>query len=456
MKAVPLFRSMVAENRRQAEGSVLVIVLWISLGLVSLAIYFAQTTSLALKASDQRLAGLEAERVMEGATRYLSYVLANTEQHGVPPLIQNYLRDAVGVGDATFWLVGRDPQQVNPNAPYFGLVDESSKLNLNTATQEMLELLPIPGINEVASAILDWRDADSEVRTGGAEDETYLRLNPPYRCKNGNFETIDELRQVKGVAMEMLYGEDANRNGVLDPNENDGDATPPSDNRDGRLDPGLVEYLTAFSRESNLTTNGTQRVNMVGAGAARRAATVLQQKFGAARSNEILARLGNANVQSVLEFFIRSQMTADEFAQIGPELTMSNGSSQAGLVNVNTASEAVLACIPGIGVNNAPQLVSYRLSNPDKLTSVAWVAEVLDRASAFRAGPYLTGYSYQYTADISATGRLGRGYRRWQVVLDTTETVPRVIYQRDLSYLGWALGQQVRTQQQQQLARMTR
>lgn len=195
---------------------------------------------------------------------------------------------------------------------------------------------------------------------------------------------------------------------------------------------------------------------MVGAGAARRAATVLQQKFGAARSNEILARLGNANVQSVLEFFIRSQMTADEFAQIGPELTMSNGSSQAGLVNVNTASEAVLACIPGIGVNNAPQLVSYRLSNPDKLTSVAWVAEVLDRASAFRAGPYLTGYSYQYTADISATGRLGRGYRRWQVVLDTTETVPRVIYQRDLSYLGWALGQQVRTQQQQQLARMTR
>lgn len=456
MKAVSQCGSRVADNRRQAEGSVLVIVLWISLGLVSLAIYFAQTTSLALKASDQRLAGLEAERVMEGATRYISYVLANTEQRGLPPLIQNYLRDAVPVGDATFWLVGRDPQQVNPNAPYFGLVDESSKLNLNTATQEMLELLPIPGISEVAPAIVDWRDADSEVRTGGAEDETYLRLNPPYRCKNGNFETVDELRQVRGVTMEMLYGEDTNRNGVLDPNENDGDVTPPSDNRDGRLDPGLVEYLTAFSRESNLTTNGTQRVNVVGTGAARRAASVLEPKFGAARSNQILARLGNANVQSVLEFFIRSQMTTDEFAQIGPELTMSNGSSQPGLVNVNTASEAVLACIPGIGVNNAPQLVSYRLSNPDKLTSVAWVAEVLDRASAIRAGPYLTGYTFQYTADISATGRLGRGYRRWQVVLDTTETVPRVIYQRDLSYLGWALGQQVRIQQQQQLARMTR
>jgi len=66
---------------------------------------------------------------------------------------------------------------VNAERPSFELVDEASKLNLNTATVEMLQLLP--GMTpELAAAIVDWRDSDSDVTTGGAEDEVYLRLNP--------------------------------------------------------------------------------------------------------------------------------------------------------------------------------------------------------------------------------------------------------------------------------------
>lgn len=43
--------------------------------------------------------------------------------------------------------------------------------------------------------------------------------------------------------MEILLGEDLNRNGVLDPGEID-------ENRNGIADPGILEYLTVASRES--------------------------------------------------------------------------------------------------------------------------------------------------------------------------------------------------------------
>jgi len=89
-------------------------------------------------------------------------------------------------------------------------------------------------------------------------------------------------------------------------------------------------------------------------------------------------------------------------------------------------------------------LVAYRQSNPDKLTSVAWVAQALDRSSAIQAGPYLTVESYQFTADIAAVGHHGRGYSRARFIFDVSEGTPKIRYRQDLTRLGWALGQTTR------------
>ena len=128
--------------------------------------------------------------------------------------------------------------------------------------------------------------------------------------------------------------------------------------------------------------------------------------------------------------------------QIEPSLTTTNE----GLVNVNTASEAVLSCIPGIGLENAPTLVSYRLSNPDRLRTVAWVRAALDPGVAIQAGRYLTGRTYQFSADIAAVGRHGRGYRRVKYIFDTSEGPPMIRFRQDLTHLGWALGKQAKQQ----------
>jgi len=270
-------------------------------------------------------------------------------------------------------------------------------------------------------------------------------LNPPRRCKNGPFETVDELQLVYGATPELLYGEDANRNGVLDANENDGDVVLPSDNRDGRLDAGILEYVTVYSRQPNTQSDGSPRIN-VNTGRAQ-LQQLLVQIFSTQRAGQIIAQLGPANppIASVLEFYVRSGMTADEFTQIEGSITTATGAMTPGLVNVNTASEAVLSCIPGIGIANAPALVAYRRSNPDRPASVAWVKEVLSNPTDIQqAGRYLTGQAYQFTADIAALGHHNRGYQRTRFVFDLSGGAPLLVYRQDLTSLGWALGKQVR------------
>ncbi len=177
----------------------------------------------------------------------------------------------------------------------------------------------------------------------------------------------------------------------------------------------------------------------------RLTALLTRRGITAERGARILQNLNSARPQRtftcVADFMLASGMTESEFALIHTSIM---GSSSVGLVNVNTASETVLACIPGIGLSSAASLVTYRLANPTALTSLVWITHVLSPAAIRRAGPYITDQSYQFSADIAAVGRFGRGYHREKVVFDTTMGTPRIIFRQDLTSLGWALGTQVR------------
>ena len=60
-----------------------------------------------------------------------------------------------------------------------------------------------------------------------------------------------------------------------------------------------------------------------------------------------------------------------------------------------------------------------------------------------QVGPYVTGHSWQSSADIAAVGHFGRGYRRVKFIFDCSSGVPQVVYRQDLTYLGWALGKRI-------------
>ena len=123
----------------------------------------------------------------------------------------------------------------------------------------------LPGVTqEMAASIMNWRLPQTRATiAGGATNEYYLMLPRPYQAKGSSFETIEELLLVKDVTPAILYGQDVNRNGVLDPSEGGsggapGDAlgienlmqgSPQLDSRDTGIDHGLYPFVTVFSHE---------------------------------------------------------------------------------------------------------------------------------------------------------------------------------------------------------------
>ena len=124
------------------RGSVLIIVIWVCLGLVALTVYFADQMTVEMRAADGQVAEVVARQAAAGGARYAAFVLGQFGTGGAVPYRDDYRSAEVALGDATFWLLGRDPDQRPTDEPVFGLVDEASKLNLNTATRTMLEALP--------------------------------------------------------------------------------------------------------------------------------------------------------------------------------------------------------------------------------------------------------------------------------------------------------------------------
>jgi len=61
-------------------------------------------------------------------------------------------------------------------------------------------------VSTVVDSIVDWYDRDDEEGVHGAETPFYLDRNPPYPAKNGDFDSIEELLQVRGVTPELYYG----------------------------------------------------------------------------------------------------------------------------------------------------------------------------------------------------------------------------------------------------------
>lgn len=434
------------------QGSVLIIVLWISLGLVTVALLFGHSAMLKFRAAENRAAGWQAEQAVEAGLRYAVHRIQNLETPGALPAFETYPAGPVAVGEARFWFIGRANHASNLETPFFGLQDEAAKLNLNTATREMLEALPYM-TPQMAGSIIDWRDEDDEPSDNGAESSAYLMRNPPYQAKNAPFDSVEELRLLIGAEPALLHGEDLNQNGVLDFNENDGDDSWPPDNQDGRLDAGIFEYVTVHTEKP--AVGNQDAANSASAEATESLAVdlnddedglldaLLEETFGEERASEIRTPGNGDNYQSVLEYFQDSGMTGEEFAQIESRLLVNAEDEPAAFVNVNTASEAVLACIPGIGPEKAAEIVAQRQSNPPETATATWILDILDDEALEEAGPHLTGTTSQYLVDVAAVGRGGKGYRRTQFVIDANQGF-RVVSRRDLPKAGWGLGEQTR------------
>jgi len=461
MNTAPTKQKSTSPGGPLVQGSVLIIVLWIAIGLISITLYFADSMSMELHAADNRASGVAAEQALEGTARYVGWALASFATNGSMPTNILFSCDDIQIGDSRAWIIGRDTTLTTATAgtassePVFGLVDEASKLNLNVVSTNTLEYLPNM-TTDIADAIIDWRDTNSSALSFnyGAQG---------YDAKHGSFESVDELRLIYGMTIDVLAGDDINRNGVIDGAEKSltGGAT---------VNPGLLEYTTVFSREPNFHSDGSTLTNV---NTQADITALLDSAFGSSRARTILAAVGYntggtgggpggapsaaVSLPSILQFYIKSGLSASDFEKIADDLTATASTNQYiyGRININTASETVLiALFMGLNIDEqtattaADTLINYRTQNAESIGSIDWMVTALGQSSsvvtALASRDLVTTHAFQFSADIAAVGPLGRGYRRARFVFDLTDGTPKIIYREDLSRLGWALGSKVR------------
>jgi DNA uptake protein ComE-like DNA-binding protein len=289
---------------RAKRGSVLLIVLVIVAVLALAASHYTQSMLTEFEATTMYGSDVQAREAADSGVEYIATMLGNRADPALENLQHNpslfmgkmVIEAPRARGTARFTVIAPVENSTVGNAIRYGLMDESAKLNLNLLLSMKLEddqmqamLMNIPGMTiEAADSILDWIDTDDTKRPYGAESETYEGMSPPYRAKNGPLESLDELLMVQGVTPALLYGEDANRNGLLDPNEDDGEASPPLDNRDGILDHGWSAFLTAYGRESSLRADGRPKINLNN-GLLTDLYDALEDEFGEATAKFVIA-----------------------------------------------------------------------------------------------------------------------------------------------------------------------
>lgn len=503
------------------QGSLLIIVL-VTIVVLSLSAY----TFTALMQTEEQAARLVTRRIqskylVDSGLDYTRLYLSNNEltiREKGGRWSNNEIFQAIPVATETsnpdnlgyFSIVtaGLDDEG-NPEGLRFGLVDESSKINLNTLPFADLILktrggegrdilMALPDMTEdIADAILDWLDADDDLREYGTESAYYNGENPPYDAKNGPMDSLDELLLVRGVTPQLLFGLDTNRNGILDPEEAEVGSVS-SNEADMYL--GWANYLTLYSKESNLTGEGLPRIN-VNADDLEQLYDDLKSAFNDEWANFVIyyrcspeepslnpppetAVIQNAalvapdfsRLQSqrkldsivdlvfvnidVSEFdgenlssFIQSPV---QFINMGftiptmmASLTTSEGATIPGRVNIMQAPRRVLEGIPGLSEDQIDTIIyrregDYELSDPDgadlnrKYETWLMVEGIVDLPTMKILMPFICTGGDVYRAEIVGYFADGAGTSRAEVVLDSTVPIPRVLFWRDKSHLRGA------------------
>ncbi len=387
----------------------------------------------------------------------------------------------------------------NPEGFRYGLTDESTRLNLNVLThadnwlpgggRQLLMALP-QMTEEIADAILDWIDTDDQEREYGTEYQYYACLNPPYAPKNGPMDSIEELLLVRGVTPQLLFGLDSNHNGILDLDEQYSSEV-------GAYDPdmqlGWANYLTLFSKESNLNPAGLERIN-INSDNLEQLYDDLRSVFNEQWSTFIIAYRQNGpasppesddesvppayvpvdptkpaghtftQVLDLIDAYttatyededgemqtvkLASPITFLNLPQTMPivmsNLTTISGDNIPGRINLMQAPRRVLEGVPGMTPEIADEIIQRRefeLDDPDitdrNRAYETWilVEGIVDLPTMKLMLPFVCTSGKVYRAEIVGYFQDSVATSRAEVILDTTVAIPRILFWRDKSHL---------------------
>jgi hypothetical protein len=355
-------------------------------------------------------------------------------------------------------------------------------------------LMQLPGVSvALADCLLDWMDGDEQVREFGAESEYYMALPTPYRSANSVPVTLQELLFVRGMTAELLYGGSSgagagaagNSVGELLPQQDDFDpAMLNAENNDplaalggdagdvnsvsangGADRRGLDEFLTLWSAERIQQNDGQARVRLNQLNpqqlrtqlSGRLPANLVEfiasaRQFGlqpvegtqAAGPDGLyvipsLAHLVDLSVQrpaaagGILEPVIRSEQPDASllFDLLQNVITADTEQIVTGRIDPMVADLRVLSAIPGMGVENANELVSRRDSgNPMESRSLLWLVSggIMTIEEFRKVFPELTDRSDVFQMELIVFRESGGPMLRRRLIVDGASRPARKVY----------------------------
>lgn len=446
---------------RAPRGAAYIIALLVTTVLATMTLVFAREMRVQTDAAANRVSQTQARWIALGALEAVRGDLAQVIATGEAPHLYLVNPSGSAMGDGLFWIIRPHPDDDTKTG--FGIQGEGGKINLDAFAG--IDFLELNNVDEnLAASIIDWQDRNPRITPGGAESAYYLSRDTPYEIKDRDLETVGELMYVKGMTKDILFGEDTNRNYRLDPNEDDGNANPPNDNGDGKLDRGLIDLVTVYSRDPGLNDVGEQKLTIDTKQSLQEHNALknyLISQLGEKRGTEIaqasFAFTGtagqNQTYTSTLQFFTVTKSTDAEFELVHDRIKrLDNENTLEGLIDVYEATETVLATLPGLDPGDARSIINSRPERKydEPPRNISWVIDVLGEQKAIPAARYMTHRSLQTTVDIVAVSGDGRGFCRLRVVLDCAPvlqgqaSLPVIRHVEDLTSYGWPLDEEIR------------
>lgn len=371
----------------ERRGATTIIAIW------AIAIAAVLASSMMLFAYRQSGLGFEAEQNIKArwaARAGIENAIATMALHTENPIPDDafaLIRDLEYVRRDELLGAAYDIEHYKGGRILGGPLAESTRLNINTGTLNLYDLLIDISLDQIAG-IVDWTDEDDEPSMFGAESDHYL-ANYSYEPRNGTLRSVIELELVAGIWADYLRGEDWNLNNRFDPNENDGAWTLPDDNADGFLDSGWFGVLTVWSVLDGVTDSGLPRIHL------KRADTdVLMERCGVSLGQaQRLISFGMQDDRTLEELLIVElssiaplsplpasqapaveELTSSQLRLIFAECSMKAlFDRQPGKLNINLASEELITTFldsRGVDEEIIDEILFLRNSRPEGIVSI--------------------------------------------------------------------------------------
>ncbi len=253
------------QNRSPRRGFATLMVLW-TIALVALVLVALQSSSFRQAAAGReavaRVRAYWAARA--GLEAQIAKITANTISPD-PTSPTTIYSDLAGVARGELAGVTYNVRHFDGTQEVDGPDDAHSKMNINTLDAAAIQIIDGTVDETTAQNIHNWIHGVDDTAPTGADEGTYTGKRYPYKPRGAAVRSLKELELVEGVDPKLLRGEDANYNGRLDPNEDDGDTSLPPDNADGSMDAGWSRYITAVSEGDRITSfgvSGTKKLDL--------------------------------------------------------------------------------------------------------------------------------------------------------------------------------------------------